>query len=63
MMNTFNIFTLFPDMFKALDYGILAIATTKGIININTVNIREYSTLYIGESWMITIMVAEFVCL
>ncbi|HOD93575.1 MAG TPA: tRNA (guanosine(37)-N1)-methyltransferase TrmD [Clostridia bacterium] len=43
-MNTFNIFTLFPDMFKALDYGILAIATTKGIININTVNIREYST-------------------
>ncbi|MDD4501663.1 MAG: tRNA (guanosine(37)-N1)-methyltransferase TrmD [Clostridia bacterium] len=42
-MNTFNIFTLFPDMFKALDYGILGIAKNKGILNINTVNIRDYS--------------------
>ena len=37
-MNTFNIFTLFPDMFKVLDYGILGIAKDKGIIKINTVN-------------------------
>jgi tRNA (guanine37-N1)-methyltransferase len=43
MMNTFNIFTLFPDMFKALDYGILGIAKDKGIIKINTVNIRDFS--------------------
>ena len=42
-MNTFNIFTLFPDMFKALDYGILGIAKNKGILNINTINIRDYS--------------------
>ena len=43
MMNTFNIFTLFPDMFKVLDYGILGIAKDKGIIKINTVNIRDFS--------------------
>jgi tRNA (guanine37-N1)-methyltransferase len=31
-------------MFKALDFGILGIAQKKGILNINTINIRDYST-------------------
>ena len=43
MMNTFNIFTLFPEMFTALDYGVIGIAKSKGIICINTINIRDFS--------------------
>ncbi|MDD2262562.1 MAG: tRNA (guanosine(37)-N1)-methyltransferase TrmD, partial [Clostridia bacterium] len=42
-MNTFNIFTLFPEMFTALDYGVIGIAKSKGIICINTINIRDFS--------------------
>ncbi len=43
MTNTYNVFTLFPEMFKALDFGIIGIARNKGIVNINTINIRDYS--------------------
>lgn len=43
MMNTFNIFTLFPEMFTALDYGVIGIAKSKGIICVNTINIRDFS--------------------
>ncbi|MFA7673078.1 MAG: tRNA (guanosine(37)-N1)-methyltransferase TrmD [Clostridia bacterium] len=42
-MNVFNIFTLFPDMFKALDFGITGIAKENMLISVNTVNIRDFS--------------------
>ena len=40
----FDILTLFPDMFKAiLDESIIGRAQDKGAIEINTINIRDYS--------------------
>lgn len=42
-MNTFNVFTLFPEMFEALDYGVIGIAKSNRIIDVNTINIRDFS--------------------
>lgn len=40
----FDILTLFPEMFKAiLNESIIGRAQTKGVIEINTINIRDYS--------------------
>lgn len=40
----FDILTLFPDMFKAiLDESIIGRAQAKGVIEINTINIRDFS--------------------
>lgn len=40
----FDILTLFPDMFKAiLDESIIGRAQEKGVIEINTINIRDFS--------------------
>ncbi len=39
----FNILTLFPEMFDSLNYSILGRAIDKNIININTINIRDFS--------------------
>jgi tRNA (guanine37-N1)-methyltransferase len=40
----FDILTLFPDMFKAiLDESIIGRAQDKGVIEINTINIRDFS--------------------
>ena len=40
----FDILTLFPEMFKAiLDESIIGRAQAKGVIEINTINIRDYS--------------------
>ena len=38
-----NILTLFPEMFKPLEQSILGKAQEKGIIEINIVNIRDFS--------------------
>ena len=38
-----SILTLFPEMFKALDESIIGRATKAGKIEINAVNIRDYS--------------------
>lgn len=39
----FNILTLFPNMYKALDESIIKRAKEKNIININIINIRDFS--------------------
>ena len=39
----YNILTLFPETFNSLKYSIVGKAIEKGIININVVNIRDYS--------------------
>ena len=38
-----NILTLFPEMFKPLEHSIIGKAQEKGIIEINIVNIRDFS--------------------
>ncbi len=40
---TFHILTLFPEMFDCLDYSILKRAGQNGLININAINIRDFS--------------------
>lgn len=42
-MNTFNVFTIFPEIFDAMNYGIMGIAQEKKIISINPLNIRDFS--------------------
>ena len=44
-MITFNILTLFPDIFYQRDIGILGRAHKNKLFKINTVNIRDYSNL------------------
>ena len=39
----FDVLTLFPEMFEALDKSIIGRAKEKGIININLINIRDFS--------------------
>ena len=39
----FDVLTLFPKMFKSLDESIIGRAKEKGLININLVNIRDFS--------------------
>ena len=39
----FTILTLFPEMFETLKYSIIERASKKDLININLVNIREFS--------------------
>lgn len=39
----FNILTLFPNMYKAIDESIIKRAKEKNIININIINIRDFS--------------------
>ena len=39
----FNVLTLFPEMFMSLQKSIIGKATEKGIININLINIRDFS--------------------
>ena len=39
----FDILTLFPEMFEALDESIIGRAKEKGIIEINVTNIRDFS--------------------
>lgn len=39
----FDVLTLFPEMFKSLDESIIGRAKEKGLININLVNIRDFS--------------------
>lgn len=39
----FDVLTLFPEMFKCLQESIIGKATEKGIININLINIRDFS--------------------
>lgn len=38
-----DILTLFPDMFDVFNYSIIGRAREKGILNINTVDIRDYT--------------------
>ena len=38
-----DVLTLFPEMFSALDHSILGRATRKGLLDINVVNIRDFS--------------------
>ena len=39
----FDVLTLFPEMFKSLDESIIGRAVEKGIIEINLINIRDFS--------------------
>ena len=39
----FNVLTLFPEMFMSLQESIIGKATEKGIIDINLINIRDFS--------------------
>ena len=39
----FNVLTLFPEMFSALDESIIGRGKEKGLININLINIRDFS--------------------
>ena len=36
--------TLFPDVFKSLEYSICKRAVDRGIVNLNIVNIRDFAT-------------------
>ena len=38
-----SVLTLFPEMYKALEYSIIGRAVEKGLISISVVNIRDYS--------------------
>ena len=40
----FNILTLFPDMFSAVNTSMVGRAAKKGLIDFNVVNIRDFST-------------------
>ena len=40
----FEILTLFPEMFEVFNYSIIARAREKGLIEINTMNIRDFTT-------------------
>ncbi|MFO7612112.1 MAG: tRNA (guanosine(37)-N1)-methyltransferase TrmD [Clostridia bacterium] len=42
-MITFNILTIFPDIFAPVENGVVGRAAAKGIINIKKINIREFS--------------------
>ena len=39
----FDVLTLFPEMFSPLKQSILGKAEEKGLININLINIRDFS--------------------
>ena len=39
----FDVLTLFPEMFKSLDESIIGRAREKGLIEINLINIRDFS--------------------
>ena len=39
----FDILTLFPEMFDSLNQSIIGKGQEKGLININTINIRDFS--------------------
>lgn len=39
----FNVLTLFPEMFSSLDESIIGRSKEKGLININLINIRDFS--------------------
>ena len=39
----FNVLTLFPEMFSALDESIIGRGKEKGLIDINLINIRDFS--------------------
>ena len=39
----FDVLTLFPEMFKILDESIIGKAKEKGLINVNLINIRDFS--------------------
>ena len=39
----FDVLTLFPEMFKSLDESIIGRAVEKGLIEINLINIRDFS--------------------
>ena len=39
----FDVLTLFPDMFKSLDESIIGKAKEKKLIEINLINIRDFS--------------------
>jgi tRNA (guanine37-N1)-methyltransferase len=43
MMNTFNILTIFPEIFTPVETGIMGRAAENGIIRINKVNIRDFA--------------------
>lgn len=43
MMITFNILTIFPEIFAPIESGIIGRAAKKGIIAINTINIRDFA--------------------
>ena len=44
--------TLFPEMFDGvLNHSILKRAQDKEIINVNTINFRDYSHLAVGKEW------------
>ena len=59
----FDILTLFPEMFKAiLDESIIGRAQAKGVIEINTINIRDFQKINI-KRLMIILMVVEMVWL
>lgn len=40
----FNVLTLFPEMFEALDHSMIGKAKEKGLIEMNLINIRDFST-------------------
>lgn len=40
---TFNVLTLFPEMFTSLEYGVVGRAVGNGLVNLNTVQIRDFS--------------------
>ena len=44
MKITFNILTIFPDMFTPLETGIIGRAADNGIIGVNKINIRDFSS-------------------
>ena len=39
----FDVLTLFPEMFKMLDESIIGRAKEKGLINVNLIDIRDFS--------------------
>ncbi len=42
-MNTFNVLTIFPEIFSPVEKGIIGRANDSGIIHINKINIRDYT--------------------
>lgn len=43
MMNTFNVLTIFPEIFAPVESGILGRAAKSDLIKINKINIRDFS--------------------